>query len=71
MIEGFENITYELTDYEKNKLVPVIIKGLQQMVGKKNAFTNKQCCDKLFKLGYEINDARWRSRITRFKKWIL
>ncbi len=63
MIDGFEDITYELTNHEKDILVPVMVRGLSQMVGKAHAFTNKQCCDKLTKLGYEINDARFRKLI--------
>ena len=63
MITNFEDITYELTDYEKNTLVPVMVEGLNKMVGKNMAFTNKQCCDKLIKLGYEIDDPRFRKII--------
>lgn len=63
MINGFEEITYELTDYEKDTLVPCLVAGLNQMVGKKNAYTNKQCCAKLQKLGHEVNDARFRKLI--------
>lgn len=68
MIDGFEDLTYELTDYEKNTLVPVLVKGLSQMTGKQNAFTNKQCCDKLSKLGYEVNDARFRKLIHHIRQ---
>jgi hypothetical protein len=60
MVNGFEDITFELTDYEKAVLVPVIVKGLNQMVGKNHCFTNKQCCEKLTKLGYDCKDARFR-----------
>jgi len=63
MINGFEEITYELTDYERLKLVPCLVDGLSKMIGKKKAFTNKQCCDKLISLNYEINDARFRKCI--------
>lgn len=63
MITNFEEITYELTGYEKDNLVPCLVSGLNKMVGKKNAFTNKQCCDKLKKLGHDVNDARFRKLI--------
>jgi hypothetical protein len=63
MINGFEDITYELTDYEKNTLLPVIVNGLNQMKGKNNCFTNKQCCTKLSKLGYDCDDPRFRKII--------
>jgi hypothetical protein len=63
MITNFEAITYELNEDEKNILVPCLVKGFHQMVGKANAFTNKQCCDKLRKLGHDINDARFRKLV--------
>ena len=63
MIEGFEEVTYELTDNERLKVVPSLVAGFNQMVGKKRAFTNKQICDKLISLNYEINDARLRKCI--------
>lgn len=63
MIENPENITIELTDYEKNTLVPVIVKGLSQMVGKEHCFNSKQCIDKLRRLEYDINEASFRGCI--------
>lgn len=63
MISGFEEITYELTDYEKVKLLPCLVAGFSQMVGKNKVFSNKQICDKLISVGYEINDARLRKLI--------
>ena len=47
MIPGFENQTAPLNDYEKNTLMPVIIKGLQKRIGKSNAITNAEMCRKL------------------------
>jgi hypothetical protein len=63
MITGCESITYELTDYEKDTLVPILVRGFHQMVGKKNAFTNIQCTRKLISLGHECNDARFRKLV--------
>jgi hypothetical protein len=42
MIEGFEDITFDLTDHEKNVLVPLFIKGFQKKIGRKNAVTARQ-----------------------------
>tara|TARA_R100001460_G_scaffold104815_1_gene150809 strand:- start:352 stop:792 length:441 start_codon:yes stop_codon:yes gene_type:complete len=63
MITLFEEITYELTDYEKNKLVPIIVKGLKNKHGKANAITNKKMCEALTKSGYEVNGPRLRKVI--------
>ena len=46
MLKGYENITYELTDEEK-EIVPVIVKGLLKRKGKENAVTNKTIQEKL------------------------
>lgn len=63
MITLFEEITYELTEYEKDKLVPIIVKGLSKKHGKKNAITNKKMCEALTKIGYDINGPRLRKII--------
>jgi hypothetical protein len=63
MITGFETITQELTDYEKDTLVPILVRGFHQMVGKKNAYTNIQCTKKLISMGHECNDARFRKLV--------
>ena len=63
MITLFEEITYELTDYEKDKLVPIIVKGLSNKHGKKNAITNKKMCEALTNAGYDINGPRLRKII--------
>ena len=46
MLKGYENITYELTDEEK-EVVPLIVKGLLKRKGKENAVTNKEIQDAL------------------------
>ena len=42
MIEGFETETAELTDYEKDTLLPLLVKGLNSKIGVENAITNGQ-----------------------------
>lgn len=61
MITGFENITHDLTEYEKG-LVPVFAMGFKSKVGKENAVTNKQIVEKLSSK-YKITDARVRKII--------
>lgn len=43
MLNGFEDVTYDLTDDEL-AMVPVIAKGLERYVGKANAVTNADMC---------------------------
>ena len=63
MITLFEEITYELTDYEIDTLVPVVVKGLKNKIGKENAITNRVICDKLKSANYKISEPRLRKII--------
>jgi len=63
MITLFEDITYELTDYELNTLVSVVVKGLSSKKGKENAITNKVICEKLKSAGYKVSEPRLRKII--------
>lgn len=63
MINGFENITQPLSEYEKNTLLPIFVKGLLKKVGHSNAVTNKHMVQGLKKLGHNVNDARVRKLI--------
>ena len=63
MITNFENETHELNDYERDVLLPLLVKGLRTKVGKQNAVTNKQICKALKEQGYKINDARVRKLV--------
>ena len=63
-IEGFEDFTYELTKYEKEELLPIVIKGLEAKVGEAKAITSKQAIDKLKGGGLKIPGARWRKIIS-------
>lgn len=63
MIAGFENITHELSEYEKTTLLPIFIKGLSKKVGHRNAVTNKKMVQGVKKLGHNINEARVRKLI--------
>jgi hypothetical protein len=50
MLKGFEEQTHELTDYELNNIVPVLVEGLNKRVGKDRAITNPLMCKHL--MGY-------------------
>tara|TARA_R110002167_G_scaffold178227_5_gene377944 strand:- start:130 stop:540 length:411 start_codon:yes stop_codon:yes gene_type:complete len=63
MITLFEEYTYELTEYELETLVPIVVKGLKNKHGKENAITNKTICAKLKEKGYKANEPRLRKVI--------
>jgi len=67
MIEGFEDQTQPLNDYEKNLLLPVIIKGLNKKIGEENSITSKEIIRKLTNLGYKISGARLRKIINHIR----
>lgn len=63
MIALFEEITYELTEYEETTLLPIVVRGLKNKHGKENAITNKKICEALSGLGYKVNGPRLRKII--------
>lgn len=63
MINGFENITSELSEYEKEVLLPLFIKGLSKKVGIQNAVTNKHMVKALKEKGFNVSEARVRKII--------
>jgi hypothetical protein len=67
MIPGFEDHTAPLNDYEKNILMPAMIRGLQKRVGKSNAITNAEMCRKLKPNYKNINGARIRKIINHIR----
>lgn len=62
MLTGFEDITYELTDTEK-ELVPIFLKGFQKHIGKRNAITNNEIIKRLSIKYKNITEARVRKII--------
>ncbi len=63
MIENFEEITHELTDFEEKELLPIMLKGLSHKSGVKNVVSNKQIKKGLENFGYKISHARIRKII--------
>ena len=47
MLKGFEEQTNELSDYEKGVIVPILIRGFENKIGKDKCVTNKQICNSL------------------------
>jgi len=66
MIKNFENETQPLTDYEKNVLLPLLIRGLETKKGQANAVTNKHIVSVL-KDNYKLSEARVRKIINHIR----
>jgi len=63
MIKGFEDYTYELTNYE-NDLVDKLIKGLSPKIGRNNAVTSTVICKSLNIVGPRLRKLINHIRIT-------
>lgn len=66
MIKGFSNETSPLNDYELRVLLPVIVQGLKNKQGKRNAVTNTYIIGRL-KPAYKIDAARLRKIINHIR----
>ena len=63
MINNFPDQTKPLTDYERNTLLPVVIRCLKAKVGESQAITNLAMCRGLINSGYKSNSPRMRAII--------
>ena len=59
MIEGFDRETQPLTEDEM-RMVPKIILGMRNKVGKARAITSTNICKGMKANGYDLNDSRLR-----------
>ena len=67
MVKFFEKETAPLTEYEKETLLPIMVKCLSNKVGKEKAITNEKMCEKMMKHGYIISTARVRKIINHIR----
>lgn len=67
MITNFEFQTAPLTDYESEKLLPIMVKCLERRKGKAMAITNSEMCSKMQAFGYAITDIRVRKIINHIR----
>lgn len=67
MINGFFEHTQPLTEYEKEVLLPVIVKGLSTKVGFEKRITNKKICETLTAKNYKISEVRVRKIINHIR----
>lgn len=62
MLTLFKNITEELTDLEKNTLVPLLLDTLQA-TSEENCFKSKELCSYLQACRYQVTDVRIRKMV--------
>ena len=68
MIQGFQEQTEPLTEYEEQTLLPQLVRGLQTKIGKAMSVTNKAIIDGMNRnLGLKISDARVRKLINHIR----
>jgi hypothetical protein len=67
MIDGFGEQTHDLTDWEMETLLPLVITGLAVKYGKEMAVTNKVMVSKLKVLGYKTSGPRIRKLINHIR----
>lgn len=67
MIENFEKETNPLSEYEKETLLPIMVKCLERKIGKDNAVTNRMMCTKMEEYGYDICETRVRKIINNIR----
>lgn len=67
MIQNFIKETSELTKYEAEVLLPIIVMCLQHHIGKDKAVTNRQICERMKKKGYELTETRVRKIVNRIR----
>lgn len=67
-LKGFHKQTKDLSDYEKAKLLPAVIRGLKTKVGERNQITNKQAVKGLRSFGYKISEVRFRALISYIRR---
>ena len=68
MINGFQEQTEPLTEYEEQTLLPQLVRGLQTKIGKAMSVTNKAIIDGMNRnLGLKITDARVRKLINHIR----
>lgn len=76
MIQGFNQQTEPLTDYERDTLLPVICRGLVTKVGEQKAITNASITTAMKRAGYKLTEARVRKIINHIRthglvKWLI
>ena len=67
MVKLFEKETAPLTEYERETLLPIMVKCLSRKKGKESAITNETMCEKMEEKGYKMSTARVRKIINHIR----
>ena len=67
MITLFSKQTAPLPDYERDTLLPIMVRCLERHVGRDAAITNSQMCEKMCAYGYQLNEVRTRKIINHIR----
>lgn len=67
MITTFETQTKPLTEYEKDTLLPIMVKCLSKHISKDKVITNAEMCAKMAIYGYKIGETRVRKIINHIR----
>lgn len=67
MVNGFNIQTQELNEYEKNVLVPAMIRAFVLRVGEDKIITSTKAMRGLKDSGYKINGARFRKCVNHIR----
>ena len=67
MITTFETQTKPLNEYERETLLPIMVRCLAKHIGKSCAISNAQMCEKMALYGYQIGEIRVRKIINHIR----
>lgn len=67
MITTFETQTKPLNEYERETLLPIMVRCLANHIGKSCAISNAQMCEKMALYGYQIGEVRVRKIINHIR----
>ena len=67
MLKGFNSETAPLTEYEENVILPIVLRGLKNKVGKTNAVTNRTIVQRLNIAGHTTTEPRIRKIINHIR----
>ena len=67
MIQGFEEQTQPLTDYERETLLPLVRWGLSTKLGKENSIASSTIIRKMREKGYKLDGPRLRKIINHIR----
>lgn len=67
MIQEFEEQTHELTIYERQEILPKIVKRMKTKIGKEKAVTNRRVVRAFKDHGYKLTEPRFRKIIQHIR----